>query len=125
MAVQVWIGEKPENPNERRALTQLAGAFARLDGLYIILANFSVGGRTLDVGEQLLAKVAAAKGAGKVGRRAGRAAEGGLRRLMRQSRRRQQPQRGGAAGVAGAADNGEDAVAAWRGVREAFRRRRQ
>jgi hypothetical protein len=49
MAVQVWIGEKPENPNERRALTQLAGAFARLDGLYIILANFSVGGRTLDL----------------------------------------------------------------------------
>ena len=49
MAVQVWIGEKPENPNERRALTQLAGAFARLDGLYFILANFSVGGRTLDL----------------------------------------------------------------------------
>ncbi|MFM2308976.1 MAG: hypothetical protein RLY87_1097 [Chloroflexota bacterium] len=49
MAVQVWIGEKPENPNERRALTQLAAAFARLDGLYIVMANFSVGGRTLDV----------------------------------------------------------------------------
>lgn len=49
MAVQIWIGEKPENPNELRALTQLASAFARLDGLYIVMANFSVGGRTLDV----------------------------------------------------------------------------
>ncbi|MFM2031983.1 MAG: hypothetical protein RLZZ297_748, partial [Chloroflexota bacterium] len=49
MAVQVWVGEKPETPHERRALTQLASAFARLDGLYIILANFSVGGRTLDL----------------------------------------------------------------------------
>lgn len=49
MAVQVWVGEKTENPNERRALTQLAAAFARLDGLYVILANFSVGGRTLDL----------------------------------------------------------------------------
>ena len=49
MAVQIWIGEKPEHPNERRAITQLATQLARLDGLYIILANFSVGGRTIDV----------------------------------------------------------------------------
>lgn len=49
MAVQVWIGEKPENHNERRALTQLATSLARLDGLYIIIANFSVGGRTIDL----------------------------------------------------------------------------
>lgn len=49
MAVQIWIGEKPEHSNERRALTQLATQLARLDGLYVILANFSVGGRTVDV----------------------------------------------------------------------------
>lgn len=49
MAVQIWIGEKPEHPNERRAITQLAGSLARLDGLYIVMANFSVGGRTIDV----------------------------------------------------------------------------
>jgi hypothetical protein len=49
MAVQIWIGEKPEHPNERRAITQLATQLARLDGLYIVLANFSVGGRTIDV----------------------------------------------------------------------------
>lgn len=49
MAVQIWIGEKPEHPNERRAITQLASSLARLDGLYIIMANFSVGGRTIDV----------------------------------------------------------------------------
>lgn len=49
MSVQIWIGEKPEHPNERRAITQLASSLARLDGLYIIMANFSVGGRTIDV----------------------------------------------------------------------------
>ena len=49
MAVQIWIGEKPENHNERRALTQLATSLARLDGLYVIMANFSVGGRTIDL----------------------------------------------------------------------------
>ncbi len=49
MAVQIWIGEKPEHTNERRAITQLATQLARLDGLYIIMANFSVGGRTIDV----------------------------------------------------------------------------
>lgn len=49
MAVQIWIGEKPEHPNERRAITQLATQLARLDGLYVVVANFSVGGRTIDV----------------------------------------------------------------------------
>lgn len=49
MAVQIWIGEKPEHPNERRAITQLASSLANLDGLYIVMANFSVGGRTIDV----------------------------------------------------------------------------
>jgi hypothetical protein len=49
MAVQIWIGEKPEHPNERRAIMQLASSLARLDGMYIIMANFSVGGRTIDV----------------------------------------------------------------------------
>lgn len=49
MAVQVWVGEKPENPNERRAIVALANGLERLDGLYIILANFNVGGRTIDL----------------------------------------------------------------------------
>ncbi|HEY3254492.1 MAG TPA: nuclease-related domain-containing protein [Polyangiaceae bacterium] len=49
MAVQVWIGEKPEHPNERRAIVALANGLERLDGLYLILANFSVGGRTVDM----------------------------------------------------------------------------
>ena len=49
MAVQVWIGEKPEHPNERRAIMALAQGLDRLDGLYLILANFSVGGRTVDL----------------------------------------------------------------------------
>jgi hypothetical protein len=49
MAVQVWIGEKPEHPNERRAIVSLAHGLDRLDGLYLILANFSVGGRTVDL----------------------------------------------------------------------------
>ena len=48
MAVQIWIGEKPEHPNERRAITQLATQLARLDGLYVVMVNFSVGGRTID-----------------------------------------------------------------------------
>jgi len=47
--VQVWIGEKPEHPNERRAIVALANGLERLDGLYLILANFSVGGRTVDL----------------------------------------------------------------------------
>ncbi len=49
MAVQVWIGEKPENPNERRAIVALSNGLERLDGLYLILANFNVGGRTIDL----------------------------------------------------------------------------
>ncbi|MBX0328144.1 NERD domain-containing protein [Oscillochloris sp. ZM17-4] len=49
MAVQVWIGEKPEHPNERRAIMALANGLDRLDGLHLILANFSVGGRTVDM----------------------------------------------------------------------------
>ncbi|GAB4431383.1 MAG: nuclease-related domain-containing protein [Chloroflexi bacterium OHK40] len=49
MAVQVWIGEKPEHPNERRAIVALAQGLDRLDGLYLILANFSVGGRSVDL----------------------------------------------------------------------------
>ena len=49
MAVQVWIGEKPENPNERKAIIALASGLDRLDGLYVMLANFSVGGHTLDL----------------------------------------------------------------------------
>ena len=48
MAVQIWIGEKPEHPNERRAITQLATQLARLDGLYVVMVTFSVGGRTID-----------------------------------------------------------------------------
>lgn len=49
MAVQVWIGEKPEHPTERRAIVSLAHGLDKLDGLYLILANFSVGGRTVDL----------------------------------------------------------------------------
>ncbi len=49
MAVQVWIGEKPEHPNERRAIVALANGLERLDGMYLILANFSVGGRAVDM----------------------------------------------------------------------------
>src|SRR5215470_20236097 len=49
VAVQVWIGEKPEHPNERRAIVALANGLERLEGLYLIMANFSVGGRTIDL----------------------------------------------------------------------------
>lgn len=49
VAVQVWIGEKPENPNERKAIIALASGLERLDGMYIMLANFSVGGHTIDL----------------------------------------------------------------------------
>lgn len=49
VAVQVWIGEKPEHPNERRAIVALANGLERLDGLYLLLANFSVGGRAIDL----------------------------------------------------------------------------
>ena len=49
MAVQVWVGEKPEHPNERRAIVALANGLERLDGLYLIVANFSVGGNSIDL----------------------------------------------------------------------------
>jgi hypothetical protein len=49
MPVQVWIGEKPEHPQERRAIVALAQSLERLDGLFLILANFSVGGRAVDM----------------------------------------------------------------------------
>lgn len=49
MAVQVWIGEKPEHANERRAIMALARGLDRLDGLYLILADFTVGGRSIDL----------------------------------------------------------------------------
>lgn len=49
MAVQVWVGEKPESANERRAIMLLAEELERLDNLYLLLANFSVGGRTIDL----------------------------------------------------------------------------
>ncbi len=49
MPVQVWIGDKPEHPNERRAIMALASGLQRMEGLYLILANFSVGGRSIDL----------------------------------------------------------------------------
>ncbi|RRR77137.1 MAG: NERD domain-containing protein [Candidatus Viridilinea halotolerans] len=49
MAVQVWIGETPEHPNERRAIMALANGLHEMEGLYLVLANFSVGGRTVDM----------------------------------------------------------------------------
>jgi hypothetical protein len=45
----VWIGEKPDNPNERKAIIALANGLDRLEGLYVMVANFSVGGRTIDL----------------------------------------------------------------------------
>lgn len=49
MAVQVWIGDKPEHANERRAIVALANGLERLEGLYLLLANFHVNGRTIDL----------------------------------------------------------------------------
>lgn len=49
MAVQVWIGDKPEHPNERRAIVALANGLERLENLYLLLANYNVGGRTIDL----------------------------------------------------------------------------
>lgn len=49
MAVEVWIGEKPEHPNERKAIIALANGLDRLEGLYLMVANFSVGGNTIDL----------------------------------------------------------------------------
>lgn len=49
MSVQVWVGEIPEHPQEREALVALARGLARLDELYLILANFTVGGQAVDL----------------------------------------------------------------------------
>ncbi len=49
MAVQVWIGEKPDHPNERRAIVTLANGLERMESLYLLLTNFNVGGRTIDL----------------------------------------------------------------------------
>ncbi len=49
LAVQVWVGEIPEHPQEREAIVALAQGLARLDDLYLILANFTVGGQAVDL----------------------------------------------------------------------------
>lgn len=49
MAVQVWVGEIPEHPQERETVVALARGLARLDELYLILANFTVGGQAVDL----------------------------------------------------------------------------
>jgi hypothetical protein len=49
VSVQVWVGEKPEHANERRAIVALANGLDRLEGLYLLLSNFHVGGRTIDL----------------------------------------------------------------------------
>ncbi|MBO9320382.1 MAG: NERD domain-containing protein, partial [Chloroflexus sp.] len=49
MAVQVWIGEKPEHPQERRAILGVAQALEKLEGLFLILSNFNVNGRNIDL----------------------------------------------------------------------------
>lgn len=49
MAVQVWVGEIPEHPQEREVIVALARGLARLDDLYLILANFTVGGQAVDL----------------------------------------------------------------------------
>jgi hypothetical protein len=49
MSVQIWVGEIPEHPQEREAIVALARGLARLDELYVILANFTVGGQAVDL----------------------------------------------------------------------------
>lgn len=49
MAVQVWVGEIPEHAQEREAIVALARELARLDELFLILANFTVGGQAVDL----------------------------------------------------------------------------
>ncbi len=49
MAVQVWVGEVPDHPQEREAIVALARGLARLEDLYLILANFTVGGQAIDL----------------------------------------------------------------------------
>lgn len=49
MSVQIWVGEIPEHSQEREAIVALARGLARLDELYLILANFTVGGQAVDL----------------------------------------------------------------------------
>lgn len=49
LAVQVWVGEIPEHAQEREAIVALAQGLAPLDDLYLILANFTVGGQAVDL----------------------------------------------------------------------------
>lgn len=49
MTVQVWVGEIPEHSQEREAIVALARGLARLEELYLILANFTVGGQAVDL----------------------------------------------------------------------------
>ena len=49
MSVQIWVGEIPEHSQEREAIVALARGLARLDELYVILANFTVGGQAVDL----------------------------------------------------------------------------
>ncbi len=49
MSVQVWVGEIPEHTQEREAIVALARGLARLDELYLVLANFTVGGQAVDL----------------------------------------------------------------------------
>lgn len=49
MSVQVWVGEIPEHSQEREAIVALARGLARLDDLYLVLANFTVGGQAIDL----------------------------------------------------------------------------
>lgn len=49
MAVQVWVGEIPEHPQEREAIVSLARGLSRLEELFLIVANFTVGGQAVDL----------------------------------------------------------------------------
>ena len=42
MSVQVWIGDVPEYPNERKAIFALARALDELSDLYVLIVNFNV-----------------------------------------------------------------------------------
>jgi hypothetical protein len=49
VAVQVWVGEIPEHAQEREAIVALARGLSRLEELYLLLANFTVGGQEVDL----------------------------------------------------------------------------
>jgi len=49
MSVQIWLGEIPEHSQEREAIVDLARGLARLDDLYLIVANFTVSGQAVDL----------------------------------------------------------------------------